>query len=350
MLQFIANRILRYRQAIEQYRLSRSEQNILLHKIATRYAPELEGIDNIEGFHFVKSHDKTFVICPMSKDAQSEDNEGYMPFLGNVVKDYFKSHNDRSATLLLPVFLCRGYAKMPIEYGMKRKHAVLIEIDQVNKLIQVHDSQGYIRWALYPDKIYETLEQINEVSGIQFQYNPNQDYHTYSIQVDEVSCGFHVANFVESILANGSSEKCNLTPKINILVYTDKYHFAKEKYGAEMTYEATQDANDRVYTQPLTEEDLALGNLDQDGLIKSFELLSSSPRSLSRSNSSLTDGWCGVDEEPPVSFNPSISFNKRSSYELLPKLNFITSNSRQMQKNLKSEPIDIPVERPKKSC
>ena len=58
----------------EKYRLSPADLTALAHKIVDKYEAPLSS-QNLDVFRIVKSQNKKFVICPMSKDSATETNE-----------------------------------------------------------------------------------------------------------------------------------------------------------------------------------------------------------------------------------------------------------------------------------
>lgn len=208
---------------IEKYRLSRSELNMVLHQIALQYDSKdkpLVSKDNAEDFHLVHAHDKKFIICPMSKDAETQDNEKGMPFIWETIDKARKQAKAQNSILLIPMRLCRGFFNLPTSVPMaKRKHAVLLIFHLNNNQINIYDSQGWVKQYCYPDKINQSLnERI-----INYDYSIN--YHAYNKQDDAYSCGYYVAEYVKSILEMGSVSQCE-----NIQLNTKEMCSNKEAY------------------------------------------------------------------------------------------------------------------------
>jgi hypothetical protein len=166
----------------------------------------------------------------------------------------------------MPVFLCRGFGKLPIQVKFfnheifkwfKRKHGVLLEINLLEKVIRMHDSQDAMLHYFYPDKIEEMIDEINHLFGFSLQYNSNQHYHAYDIQDDDFSCGYYVLAYLEHILSMGSSRECHQVglndkgEKIGLRMkecYQNKYQFAQEKYGVTFYQMNIVDNNDQSKT------------------------------------------------------------------------------------------------------
>ncbi|OGT59289.1 MAG: hypothetical protein A3F14_01325 [Gammaproteobacteria bacterium RIFCSPHIGHO2_12_FULL_43_28] len=208
---------------IRKYRLSHSELNMVLHQIALRYdsknAPQVSK-DKVEGFHLIYAQGKKFIICPMSKDAETKDNEEGMPFIWDTIDNALKKEAVKDSLLLIPMRLCRGYFNLPTYVPMvKRKHAVLLILHLINNAIYIHDSQGWVKQYCYPDKINQYSNEKK------FDYDYSINYHAYNKQDDAYSCGYYVVEYIESILKTGSVSGCT-NIQLNI----------KEKYSDKSAY------------------------------------------------------------------------------------------------------------------
>lgn len=210
---------------IRKYRLSASELNYITHQIALKYNPDLQSA-SANDYHSVLRHNKNFILCPMSKDAESPDNESNVPFIWDTINKFTTQYPDKNYILLLPMRMCRGYLKVPTTVTpLQRKHAVLVVVDLQQNTIKIHDSQGWVRQYLYPDKLNEISSQKN------FIYSPKTDYHAYGKQSDAYSCGYYVVKYIEELIEKGCEagfEK--ITLEIN-KEYNDKNDFSKTKYG-----------------------------------------------------------------------------------------------------------------------
>ncbi|VVC76050.1 hypothetical protein AQUSIP_13520 [Aquicella siphonis] len=231
MLGYGISDMLHLRDDIVRYRLAPSELNAVLHQLAASFDKKIAD-ENINTFHTVIRHGKRFVICPMSKDAENENNENNLPFIWDLLKKYYQDpsfHSD--SILLMPLRLCRGYLKLPpVIQLFKRKHAVLVEVDLNTKRIQVHDAQDSVRWYCYPDKIAEKISVLPESVHDQFRYIPAEDYHAYNRQRDDYSCGYFVHAYAGHILKTGASAGCG---EITLNIgrdFKDKYQFMRANH------------------------------------------------------------------------------------------------------------------------
>jgi len=188
----------------------------------------------------IHSHGKAFMIYPMSKDAESLDNEAELPFVMDVIKNFYEKNTQHDCTLLIPYRFCRGYCRVPVEIALaKRAHAVLLEINLSEKSIHVHDSQSWVPWLFYPDKLAQKYDKLNDIAQASFTY-PLGNYHSYDIQKDDFSCGYYVYHFIKHILATGSALGCE---KIQLNIkrdYPDKAAFLKQ-HGVVLSQEINGD-------------------------------------------------------------------------------------------------------------
>ena len=213
------------REHINKFRLSPTELNHLLHQLAVSIDASLASV-GVNDCHLIKTAAKQFALFPITKDAQTESNETNLRYIGDVIRQFLAEHPGESYTLLLPMRMCRGYLKASAQI-MKRKHAVLVEIElsQVGEVgkIQVHDSQGYLRWFLYPDK----LAHIAQQHELNYQF---ANYHAYGVQentlfADVVSCGYYVLEYAKHILQTGSSLGCEHIKLAIPTQFEDKYAY-----------------------------------------------------------------------------------------------------------------------------
>lgn len=232
---------LNLRDDIIKYRLSASELNALLYNLASEYHGEVSPF-NMNDFSRVKRKDKTFVICPMSKDSENESNESTLPNIWELVKRYQAEFPGDKSTLLIPMRFCRGYLKLPVSIDIfKRKHAVLVELNLETNQIYIHDSQNNIRWFCYPDKLDEKIKVVGADTPSLYKYNPQTDYLAYNRQADDYSCGYYVYHYILSILKIGdSSDLKNIELAIG-MQYQDKKAFLSSKgvnFGLDEEFES----------------------------------------------------------------------------------------------------------------
>lgn len=150
---------------------------------------------------------KNLYVFPVTKDAGTPDNEGYLPYIGDVLKAALSQlEKELTFKLLIPMRQCRGALKLPVQFTpAQREHIVLVEVLKLHNIvtIHVHDSQKKsIAYAIYPDK----LKEISPSLGA--SYNSSQNYHAYDKQTDEDLCGFYVYRYLKSTIDNGHSNKC----------------------------------------------------------------------------------------------------------------------------------------------
>lgn len=246
--------LLHLRDEIIKYRLSPSQLNTVLYHLAAWFDPRILQED-VHTFHSIVTKNRRFVICPMSKDAESDSNEPTLAFIWDMVERFYNHDPDRDCILLMPLRLCRGYLKLPPQIEiLKRKHAVLVEIDLQQMTIQVHDSQNRIRWSCYPDKLAEKLNKLNEITNVVFKYDPTKDYHAYDTQFDDFSCGYFVYEYIRYILKMGYSTGCEHIKFSVRTRFTDKYDFFKQhKMFCEASDSDNKELNDDVFLKCLDE-------------------------------------------------------------------------------------------------
>lgn len=214
---------------ILKYRLSASELNALLYQLAKDFHGEVSP-DSMNDFARVKRDDKTFVICPMSKDSENESNESMLPNIWTVVARYQAQFPGDQSTLLIPLRLCRGYLKLPVSIDIfKRKHAVLVELNLRTNQIYIHDSQNSFRWFCYPDKLDEKIKQAVFETPSTFKYDPQTNYYAYNTQEDDYSCGYYVYHYILSMLKTGNSSDFKNIQLMIEAQYPDKKAFLSQK-------------------------------------------------------------------------------------------------------------------------
>lgn len=221
------------REIIRNYRLSPTELNALLRRLAALLQPDLSPIE-YQSVSTLSLHGKKFAILPMCKDAETDTNESNLKFIGDILKAYCREHLGEDCTLLIPMRMCRGYFKAPTYItSLKRKHAVLVEINLKDMHTEIHDSQGRFRRIFYPDKLAEIAK------GIGLNYEPSKDYHAHGMQEnlflsDVVSCGYYVFAYISHILKTGSSAGCEKIILDVMKEYRDKCQFLRE-HGVEIS-------------------------------------------------------------------------------------------------------------------
>lgn len=243
----LKKRLFNSREDIQKYRLSPTELNMLVGKMVARLNGNTSNLPLGSFYSFCHQNNK-FFICPMHKDDGNINNENYIDFILDGIKRFCETQKERDCVILMPVFLCRGFIKAPIHLTFlnheifkwfKRKHGVLLEINLIENVIRMHDSQDALLHYFYPDKINEIIHKMSEMFGRSLTYDTNQHYHAYDIQDDDFSCGYFVLAYLECILRMGHSKECKQVginekgEKIGLKIketYKNKYQFAQEKY------------------------------------------------------------------------------------------------------------------------
>lgn len=249
------------RENIKKFRLSHTELNVLIHKLAADLDPTLS-CTPIDDYHILNRNDKTIVIFPMSTDeAMSKDLE----YIGNVIRKFREKNPGENCLLLLPMRMSQHY--LPF-YTPKRKHAVLVEIDLKKDLIttvKVHDSQGNIRWFFYPDE----LSQIALGNSFEFKRN---DYHAYGVQEslispDVVSCGYYVYEYIKHIVTTGASDGCEKIRLDITNTYNDKWDYFEKHHIEVSSAKVSKDDKESI-------EEFDMNDFDDDpkNVILAFEL------------------------------------------------------------------------------
>lgn len=165
--------------------------------------------ENEEEFAIIEKEsekEKEFHICDTTKDSKSFENESSLPYIGEVI-DYF-AKSKLTGTVLIPMRMCRNFMLMPAFFGknlLQREHIVLVEVNLDEKTIAVHDSQSKERYKIYPDHLKEIASDLG------FKYVPDQDYHAYDIQEDELLCGYFVYNYAKALVQGKDCSQVRLT-------------------------------------------------------------------------------------------------------------------------------------------
>lgn len=233
---------------IINYRLSPSELNASLYKIAAQVDPTIE--DDTASTNFskfiqsylpVKCNNKQFYIMPMCKDAENQDNEAYLPFIKDSIEKFCKANQNSEGKLLIPMRLCRGYLYLPVNFPhAQRKHAVLVVVDMKDKKIEILDSQGWLRKQCYPDKLANAGDTLTIGKEV-FKYNPKIHYHPFGTQEgvvvsnDMVSCGFYVIAYVKHILLKDEIPSCKDVKLSVTKSYTSKWDYLRG-LGVDISY------------------------------------------------------------------------------------------------------------------
>lgn len=158
------------------------------------------------GFHVIQKEDKIFILFNVTKDAASKENNPYLPYIGDVLKQalkqalkqgsaarYLASENpDLQVSMLFPVAQCRGYLKSFV----RKAHYVMLEVNPRDLTMQIHDSQDRVRYLFYPDK----FKNDEFIKNMKLTYNPAKDYHSYNAQKDDVVCGYYVAEYIKALV------------------------------------------------------------------------------------------------------------------------------------------------------
>ncbi len=160
-------------------------------------------------FRVVENEQKFFALLPVAKDSEDKGNLPQLPYVGDVIAEMEKKAEQdpslKNATLLIPMQQCRGFAKITtVINAAKREHIVLVEVNLPKRSIQVHDSQSKLRYKFYPDKLRDIAE------AMKFTYKPDQDYHAYDTQSDEVLCGYYVHRYVKACVEGKDCKEVKL--------------------------------------------------------------------------------------------------------------------------------------------
>lgn len=189
------------------YRLNTDEINSLTRKLALCFN-DLP-IDTLDTFLPVVHQEsrRKFYICQMSRDSFGNHSGTHMPYLWETIRNFIAEKNDRHCILLMPIMLCRNFALLPSFFPkiIQREHAVLLEVDFVRQQIHFHDSQGFLQWLAYPDKVKETVSEMNKILKTNFTYDAKDNYHHYGNQVTSYDCGYFVYQYIRHFLRFGSA-------------------------------------------------------------------------------------------------------------------------------------------------
>jgi hypothetical protein len=177
-----------------------------VHDLLCRLSPTFK-----EGYalapHRVHTENAIYYIARTSKDAESIDNNPQIPHLKDTIvkfKNYLKHNANRNRQKLpeigiFPCVLCRGWGGIPISVpGAQRAHYIVVEVNFTTEKIIAHDSEGAIKWWLYPQK----LTKIAAETGLNYV---STDYHTYATQDslfnwDFNSCGWRALMAIAYLL------------------------------------------------------------------------------------------------------------------------------------------------------
>ncbi len=265
--------------ASSRFLLYPTELNYLSEQIARKYKA-VSSSEHVNTFHVIKRDRTRYVICPVSKDAQTPTNEINLKFFGDLITGFIDSltnRNDRDYCLLMPVRLCRGYFKIKPSFPYaQREHLVLVELDLKTMSFKIHDSQSRTLKSIYPDKISE----IKSIDGVKVLYDPGVDYHAYNMQDDHFSCGYYVLAYIEDILASGDSAGCAHI-KLNIQKdYTDKRDYCNNhgvpEYVAYINGQKVTDLQSAVIEDFDQDFDEMVNQTRSDNVVKKYSPLQSS--------------------------------------------------------------------------
>lgn len=234
-----------------KYRLNNIELNALCLKLVSVFNPELFIPDTInlkndqqkflpvvyQDGEAEKKITRQFYLTKMNRDSASNFSGQMAPYFIDTLREFARESVDRQCTLLIPLFLCRNFAKaLPVlaPRFMQRNHAVLLEVDLATQEIDIHDSQGLVKWALYPDKIAEKIDQINAIFNMKFRYNPKNNYHCYAKQKSSYDCGYFTYAYILHFFKYGSSKGLDQVFISIALQFKDKADFMQQSLGAEV--------------------------------------------------------------------------------------------------------------------
>lgn len=131
-----------------------------------------------------------FVFQAVSDDKRPNE-ENNLAYINDIIKVFFKKKYPINAKLLIPLNQSR----------LEKRHSVLVEINFLEKTeIIEHNSQS--KWKnlnfLYPNC-------LNDLKGSMPIESVRRCY--YQKQQDNVSCGFFVYSYIQSVLSNGNSSQ-----------------------------------------------------------------------------------------------------------------------------------------------
>lgn len=152
-------------------------------------------------YSLIVTERKIYIVFDVTKDAVSKDNNPTLPYIGDVMKRVAqldeghairlaREHSGKEVVLLFPLAQCRGLMMLPF----KKAHYVLLEVDASNQL-NIHDPQGTAGYTFYPDR-FKDDEFIREIG---LKYIPEDNYHSYEQQNDDVVCGYYLHEYLRAI-------------------------------------------------------------------------------------------------------------------------------------------------------
>lgn len=266
----------------KKYRLSAAELNTLIRKLAEKNNPDIKP-DCLDEYLLVSHREskRKFYLCPMSRDSASNFSGDVLPYFWDNIANFCQSIPDRDCTLLMPLRMCRFFAKLPpviTPQFLQRQHAVLLEVNFSAQTITVHDSQGNIPWFFYPDKVAEMLRKYNARLKTNFSYSSYGNYHAYGTQTtSSFDCGYFVYYFVRHMLASGSSNGYATISYSVAEQYANKNQFLSATLG-----------------------DAAKFIIQDYSLLENYEY-DASEQTITQSLPAIVtfDDWCGEICEPP---------------------------------------------------
>ena len=128
-------------------------------------------------FVVVEKAGKKFVFCPLTKDAQSPDNEAHLLYVIEMLMKFCSKYKGSNYTLLFPMRLCRGHLHLPVVLPLvKNSHYILGELDLDSLFLRFHDAQPNTYAAyVYADK----FKDVTTLNGRRFVYDPQRHYNYY---------------------------------------------------------------------------------------------------------------------------------------------------------------------------
>ena len=160
-------------------------------------------------FIVVERKGKKFVFCPLTKDAQTADNEAHLPYVIDMLLQFQKEFRGSNYHLLFPMRLCRGHLHLPISIPwIKNSHYILGVLEVDTLFLRFHDAQPGSNYSTYtyPDKFAE-LKMLN---GRQLIYNKSL-YSFYGKLVNNYYLApYYVIEYAREMVTMGNSESCAL--------------------------------------------------------------------------------------------------------------------------------------------
>ncbi len=198
-----------------RFTLTDQEVNAAFRGIARQFT---QGAVSQSEFIIVEKKAKRFVLCPLTKDAQSPSNEAHLEHVMLMLTRFCKEYRGSGYTLLFPLRLCRGHFYLSTSIpGVKNFHYILGELDVDSLLLRFHDSQARPGYVTYPDKFLE----VNELNGRQLVYT-RSNYAFYGQLSDQYFFApYYAIEFAKKIIAEGHSENC-ATFKLDLAIIQRK--------------------------------------------------------------------------------------------------------------------------------